>query len=51
MAVKYYTLIAVFYSATAQTQLGFNRMPRLRNIGSQKLYRPDTGITDSFQRE
>ncbi len=28
--------------------LGFNLMPRLKNIGSQKLYRPDTGISDAF---
>lgn len=28
--------------------LGFNLMPRLKNIGKQKLYRPDTGITDMF---
>jgi len=28
--------------------LGFNLMPRLKNIGKQKLYRPDTGIAESF---
>jgi len=28
--------------------LGFNLMPRLKNIGSQKLYRPDTGMTDTY---
>ena len=28
--------------------LGFNLMPRLKAINSQKLYRPDTGISDSF---
>ncbi len=28
--------------------LGFNLMPRLKNIGKQKLYRPDTGITDKY---
>jgi TnpA family transposase len=29
--------------------LGFNLMPRLKNIGRQKLYRPDTGIPDMYQ--
>jgi TnpA family transposase len=29
--------------------LGFNLMPRLSNIGKQKLYRPDAGMNDSFQ--
>lgn len=28
--------------------LGFNLMPRLKNIGKAKLYRPDAGITDMF---
>ncbi len=28
--------------------LGFNLMPRLKAINSQKLYRPDTGMSDSF---
>lgn len=28
--------------------LGFNLMPRLKAIYKQKLYRPDSGITDSF---
>jgi TnpA family transposase len=28
--------------------LGFNLMPRLKAIHSQKLYRPDTGITEAF---
>lgn len=28
--------------------LGFNLMPRLKNIGSQKLYRPDTGMTEMY---
>lgn len=28
--------------------LGFNLMPRLKNIGRQKLYRPDTGIPDMY---
>jgi TnpA family transposase len=28
--------------------LGFNLMPRLKNIGSQKLYRPDTGMNSSY---
>ena len=26
--------------------LGFNLMPRLKNIGKAKLYRPDAGISD-----
>jgi TnpA family transposase len=29
--------------------LGFQLMPRLKSIHSQKLYRPDVGMTDSFQ--
>lgn len=29
--------------------LGFNLMPRFKNIGSQKLYRPDSGMADSYQ--
>lgn len=28
--------------------LGFNLMPRLKNIGLQKLYRPDTGMTGAY---
>jgi len=28
--------------------LGFNLMPRLKNIGSQKLYRPDSEMTDAY---
>lgn len=28
--------------------LGFNLMPRLKAIHKQKLYRPDTGISDAF---
>lgn len=28
--------------------LGFNLMPRLKNIGSQKLYRPDVGMKDDY---
>lgn len=28
--------------------LGFNLMPRLKNIGKQKLYRHNTGISDMF---
>lgn len=28
--------------------LGFNLMPRLKAIHSQKLYRPETGITEAF---
>lgn len=28
--------------------LGFNLMPRLKNIGSQKLYKPDQGMGDAF---
>ncbi|SUV11423.1 transposase Tn3 family protein [Cytobacillus firmus] len=28
--------------------LGFQLMPRLKSIHSQKLYRPDVGMTDSF---
>lgn len=28
--------------------LGFNLMPRLKAIHSQKLYRPDSGITEAF---
>jgi TnpA family transposase len=28
--------------------LGFKLMPRLKNIGRQKLYRPDTGIHDMY---
>lgn len=28
--------------------LGFNLMPRLKAIHSQKLYRPDTGISEAF---
>jgi TnpA family transposase len=29
--------------------LGFQLMPRLKSIHSQKLYRPDVGMADSFQ--
>jgi TnpA family transposase len=29
--------------------LGFNLMPRLKAIHSQKLYRPETGISEAFQ--
>lgn len=28
--------------------LGFNLMPRLKNIGKAKLYRPDAGISDMY---
>lgn len=28
--------------------LGFNLMPRIKAIHSQKLYRPDTGISEAF---
>lgn len=28
--------------------LGFNLMPRLKNINTQKLYRPDSGMTDAY---
>jgi TnpA family transposase len=28
--------------------LGFNLMPRLKNIGKQKLYRPDAGIPERY---
>ncbi len=29
--------------------LGFNLMPRLKNISKQKLYLPDIGVADNFQ--
>ena len=29
--------------------LGFELMPRLKNIGSQKLYRPESGDKESYQ--
>lgn len=28
--------------------LGFKLMPRFKNIGSQKLYKPDHGMTDAY---
>lgn len=28
--------------------LGFQLMPRLKAINSQKLYRPDSGMSDAF---
>ncbi|NDI36290.1 Tn3 family transposase [Chengkuizengella sediminis] len=29
--------------------LGFKLMPRFKNIGSQKLYRPETGMNDEYE--
>lgn len=28
--------------------LGFQLMPRLKGIGSQRLYRPEAGMTDAY---